>query len=357
VLKNDLITFGGLSKERLEEILFRIKNINVALIGDICLDMYWKADMTKSELSRETPHFPLPVVEERVSPGAGGNAAANIMALEPQKTFLLGVIGTDWRGHILREELTKLGIDIQGIIISKSRVTAAYCKPLRRGISNIEYEDPRIDFDNYEALSMEEEKKLLELLEFVSQKVDVLCVSDQMKFGCITDKVREKVIELARQGMTVVVDSRERIALYTDVILKPNEVEGYRAVIKEKEPKNANFEEQITAAKILANKNKAKVCMTLGSKGCVLCEEVEEPVYIPSFHVPSPIDTCGAGDCFLSAFSCALAAGASGPEAGAFANMAADIIIKKIGTTGTATPSEIRERHNNILCHIKDNVR
>jgi hypothetical protein len=76
--------FNGITREGLETILSKIKNVKIVLIGDICLDVYWKADMTKSELSRETPHFSLPVIEERISPGGGGNAAANIAALLPK---------------------------------------------------------------------------------------------------------------------------------------------------------------------------------------------------------------------------------------------------------------------------------
>ena len=40
--------FNGISQEKLEDILSRIKNVKIALIGDICLDVYWRADMTKS---------------------------------------------------------------------------------------------------------------------------------------------------------------------------------------------------------------------------------------------------------------------------------------------------------------------
>ena len=53
----------------------------IAVIGDFCLDVYWHADMTKSELSRETPHFPLPIVQERLSPGGAGNVVMNLLAL------------------------------------------------------------------------------------------------------------------------------------------------------------------------------------------------------------------------------------------------------------------------------------
>ena len=52
---------------------------------------------------------------------------------------------------------------------------------------------------------------------------------------------------------------------------------------------------------------------------------------------------------FLAAFSCARAAGASGREAAAMANMAAEVTIRKIGTTGTAGLGEILARHGEIL--------
>ena len=74
----------------------------IGVIGDFCLDVYWHADMTKSELSRETPHFPLPVVRERMSPGGAGNVAMNLLALAPKAVHVIGVFGEDWRGHALQ---------------------------------------------------------------------------------------------------------------------------------------------------------------------------------------------------------------------------------------------------------------
>ncbi len=343
----DFTTFYGIDGKRLEEILDGISKIKVALIGDVCLDVYWRADMTKSELSRETPHFPLPVVEERMSPGGGGNAAANIAALKPAETHVLSVAGNDWRGKALIQELINRGIDTGGIIISDKIVTNAYCKPIRKGISGLEYEDPRIDFANYDVLPPEEEEKLLSGLEEVAGEIDVLCVSDQLAFGCITRRVREKIMEFGRQGLTVVVDSRDRIAMYTDVILKPNEIEGYRAVYGGNAPEGAAFEELLAAARILSQRNNSRVCMTLGPKGCIYVDK-NKATYVPSYAVRAPIDTCGAGDTFLAAFSCALAAGAEGFEAASFANMAADVTIKKVGMTGTASPEEIRARYKEI---------
>ena len=61
--------FAGINGGRLEEILSRLADVSIAVVGDGCLDVYWEADMTRSQLSRETPHFPLPVVKERTSLG------------------------------------------------------------------------------------------------------------------------------------------------------------------------------------------------------------------------------------------------------------------------------------------------
>ena len=103
--------FELLSNEQFKNIINKIGNIHVALIGDLCLDVYWFADMTKSELSRETPHFPLPVVDERMSPGAGANVAANIAALRPANINVLGAVGEDWRSDVLLKAMQNLGIN------------------------------------------------------------------------------------------------------------------------------------------------------------------------------------------------------------------------------------------------------
>ena len=114
----------------------------IGVIGDFCLDVYWHADMTKSELSRETPHFPLPIVQERLSPGGAGNVAMNVLALEPKKVYALGVFGDDWRGLALKGLLERAGADVSGVVTDRARVTNTYIKPLGDYRCKIGYEDP-----------------------------------------------------------------------------------------------------------------------------------------------------------------------------------------------------------------------
>ena len=249
--------FEFLSAEKLEKILYDTKNIHIALIGDVCLDVYWIADMTKSELSRETPHFPLPVIDERMSPGAGANVAANIAALEPANIMVLGVVGEDWRADALLKAMQSSGINTDNIVRSKEIVTNAYCKPIRKGISSIEYEDPRIDFANYKELPKGIEEELLKRLDKIIDQVDVLCVADQLRFGCITPAIREKIISFGQKGKIIVVDSRDRIKEFKNVILKPNEIEGYRAVygtaIPDKTSKNKEIDDELRAPNFIVD--------------------------------------------------------------------------------------------------------
>lgn len=339
--------FGAMDGGRLEEILSGIGGVRVALIGDLCLDAYWKADMTKSELSRETPHFPLPVVEERYSPGAGGNAAANIAALEPLSVRAVGAIGRDWRGDVLMGELKRRGIDVSGVLRHPLRVTNAYIKPCRRGISDVEYEDPRLDFANAAPQSAELDEAVAAELVKAAGSADVLCVCDQLQMGCVTDAVRACVVRLAGEGLRVVADSRSRIGLFTGCILKPNEAEGIAATGMRARRDAPGIEGCVSAAEELAKRAGSPVCMTLGEKGCVAVGD-GRTCHVPGIVLPPPLDICGAGDTFLAAFACALAAGASLPEAAYVGNLASSVTVKKLGQTGTAGREEILLRHGGL---------
>ena len=293
----------------------------IAVIGDFCLDVYWHANMTKSELSRETPHFPLPIVQERLSPGGAGNVVANVLALEPKKTYAVGVFGDDWRGIALKGLLEQAGADVSGVVIDRARVTNRYVKPLRKGFAeNVVYEDPRLDFTNYEPLAAATEKLLLAFLDKVAKKIDVLCVCDQMPFGCITEAVRD------------------RIGLYSNVVVKPNEIEASR-VFKGK-VKATDFEK---LAKLLETRTGRPAIVTAGEKGCYVSENARV-THVPACTVTGEIDFCGAGDTFLSCLACATAAGFPLVDAATLACAASAVTIKKLRTTGTATRAELLAR-------------
>lgn len=328
----------GLSETRLQELLKKMKTVKAILVGDMCLDVYWVGDMTKSRLSRETPHFPLPVVEERFSAGAGGNAAVN-MATLCDHFIPIGTVGDDWRAMCLRKVLTDLGISHDGLVVAGGHITNAYCKPMRKGYLGIEVEDPRLDFEEFSPLSRELEDQIIEKLKHYASSADVLCVSDQFEMGCITDRVRETVNQLAKGGLLTVVDSRSRIDKFRYCILKPNEIECGAAIGADLS-KNATEDDISSAAYRLAEASLSGVCLTLGNRGCLIRRGNNE-TRIRALPIPPPVDTVGAGDCFLSAFSLALAAGADDREAGVIGTMASSVCVKKLNTTGSADASEL----------------
>jgi rfaE bifunctional protein kinase chain/domain len=329
-----------IEEAKLNEILDGIKKLRVCLLGDLCTDIYWHADMKISQLSRETPHFPLPVTEERVSLGGGGNVAANVCALSTKTVAAVSVIGEDWRGTLLSSLLDSLHVDTEGLVKEQGRTTFAYCKPMRHGISDVVYEDPRLDFINTRPISPSSEDRVIAALRKAAAKSDVLLVSDQFLFGSVSEKVREAVCELGKAGLRVFVDSRHNIGYFHDVILKPNELEATNA-LGVKIGDDWNYEKYFGVAETLAKKCSGKAIVTLGKDGSVFSDGTNHEHNIP-WPVTGEVDIVGAGDTFLSAFSCAAASGATWGEAADLASLCSSITVKKLGITGTASQEEIK---------------
>ncbi|MDY5219600.1 MAG: PfkB family carbohydrate kinase [Eubacteriales bacterium] len=336
----------NLDLQTLEAALNDLSRARVAMIGDLCLDLYIFGDMRLSELSRETPHFPIPVVSERYNPGGAGNVANNIAALKPASFTAIGLVGDDWRGDLLLRALRDNGVDDANVIRSNEVTTNTYVKVIRRGISDVAYEDPRIDFENRKPLSDALADRLISALD--RAEFDVLVVSDQMKYGCITPRIREHISRIAESGKIVLVDSRDHAADYRKVIVKPNEVEAARAFgdlddadAPQLDPNDAqsihDFAQRIIGK--IAARNGERAVITLGSQGCMVYDG--EEIHCPAHPTKPPVDIVGAGDTFISAMGTALAAGHDLETAARIACLASAVTVRKIGTTGTATREEI----------------
>jgi sugar/nucleoside kinase (ribokinase family) len=131
------------------------------------------------------------------------------------------------------------------------------------------------------------------------------------------------------------VDSRDRIALYSDVIVKPNEIESARAF------KGAIGETEFgKLAAALERRTGRSAIVTAGAKGCYV-SEAGRVTHIKACKVDGEIDFCGAGDTFLSGFAAATAAGSGMAEAAKVACCCSAVTIKKLKTTGTANRAEL----------------
>ena len=80
----------------------------------------------------------------------------------------------------------------------------------------------------------------------------------------------------------------------------------------------------------------------------MLIDSAADPVEVPAYPVAGPIDSVGAGDSSSAAMACALASGVELQAAAAFGNLIASITIQQVGTTGTATPEQVRARWREV---------
>ena len=335
-----------LSEERLQEILGNFGQLKVAVIGDLALDIYWYADMTRAFLSRETPLHARPVVREAFSPGAGANVAHNLKTLGVGEVSVFSVLGKDWRQTLLSEVLTSFDIIAKHLIASPQRNTTAFIKPMLLGYDS-EQEDARIDFENDQPLPADLETQLIDLIQQHLPALDALLIADQLDVhGIITARIREALNRLAGEHVNkiFVVDSRRRIGLFENMTLKPNWVEAALATDPDRDPRTLKPDELDRIGKTLTEKTGRPAFITLSERGVLVCTEDEQQP-IPAAPTQPPHDPVGAGDTFISALAATLAAKASPWEAGAIANLAAAVIVEKLNQTGTASPDEILARY------------
>ncbi len=348
-----------ITEARLKTILNQFHQQRILVIGDFYLDAYWHIDKTRSTLSLETPWHTNPVVEQRYSPGAAGTVTNNLKALGVGSIYTLGVIGEDGFGGTLLNRLQANGCLTDFMIQVPDWVTPTYLKPIHRGYERVETEGPRFDIENQAPMAEGVETTVIEALQTCLPRVDGIIIGDQMpheNLGVITSRVREKLCELAAEFPEKIffADSRTRIGAYRNVIIKPNRFEAKRAV----QPGWSGHEVDITTVEecaiALAEQTQNTVYITLGGNGILVYSEGEF-TQIPGIPVDDEIDPVGAGDsvsaglvatlCALNALQAADAA----VEAAYIGNLVASITVTKIGTTGTASPPEILERHRNWM--------
>ena len=347
-----------ISEARLETILNQFQDQRILVVGDFYLDAYWYIDKTRSTLSLETPWHTNPVVEQRHSPGAAGTVTNNLKALGVGAVYTLGVIGEDGFGGTLLECLQSNGCLTDFMIQVPEWVTPTYLKPIHRGYEGVETEGPRFDIENQLAMAASVETAVIDALRDCIPLVDGIIVGDQMpleNLGVVTNRVRTELCELglAFPDKIFFADSRTRIGKYRNVIIKPNRFEAKRAVQPEWGGQDVDMEEARQCAATLAEQTQNTVYVTLGENGILVYNEGEF-THIRGVPINDEIDPVGAGDSIsagLVATLCSLRASQAqaSVEAAYVGNLVASITVTKIGTTGTASPAEILQRHQDFV--------
>jgi rfaE bifunctional protein kinase chain/domain len=319
------------------EILAQFPKLSALVVGDICLDRWCTYDPAASEPSRETGIPRIGVVHTEVTPGAGGTVANNLAALGVGRVAVLGAIGEDGFGMELSRALGARGISAELCVRTPAMQTFTYTKAInaRTGVED----QPRLDFINTAPLAPEVERQILDNLQMAVESFDVVLIADQAETsqgGVVTPAVRDLLAELAPQYPERIffADSRARIHLFRNVILKPNRQEAESAC--------RELFGRVDFPALLRHAQAPLMFVTLGSEGVLVVDGgIGRRNRLPH---QNPVDICGAGDSFSAGASLALRVTGSPEEAARFGNLVASITIMKKGT-GTASPEEVLAAH------------
>jgi rfaE bifunctional protein kinase chain/domain len=331
---------------RLNQLLSSFPEIKLLVAGDFFLDKYLDLERRLSETSLETGLEAYQAVGMRCSPGAAGTVVNNLRALDIG-VMALGVIGDDGEGYELKRALMKQGADISPLVVHPDLFTPTYTKPMMRETDGEVRELNRIDIKNRAPLPAPIQTQLIERLRALAPTIHGIVVADQVpeaNCGVVTDQIRTSLSALAKRhpDLTIAADSRERIGLFQNIILKPNAREALRAVGKK--PREQFERAEVEAAgTALLHQTRQPVFVTIGAEGILVF--VEEGVHhVPGVPVTGPLDIVGAGDSVMAGIVATLCAGGKPGEAALVGNLVASITVQQIGTTGTASRQQVLDR-------------
>jgi rfaE bifunctional protein kinase chain/domain len=340
-----------LSLPRLESILATLPGLKVGLVGDLFLDRYLDLDPELGEMSIETGLEAYQVTHVRNSPGALGTVMNNLTALGVGRLVPVTILGDDGQAYDLLKELSVLPVDAGHIVQDPSRLTPTYTKPMRRDSHGAWHELNRIDLRNNQPPGHETEARLIGQLTDIFQQVDGLVVLDQVNeenWGVITTGVREHLAALCQShsDKIVLVDSRQRIGRFNFGFLKPNVAECLRALGRDETSATGDLAFAREAAQALGRHTGRPLFCTVGESGMLAVgfDGEKTVAHVPGYPVSGPIDIVGAGDSATAGIISALLSGASPTEAASLGNLVASITVQQLGTTGTASPDQLRAR-------------
>jgi rfaE bifunctional protein kinase chain/domain len=331
---------------RFDDITARYPQLRIAVVGDFCLDRYLEIDPARQETSLETGLPVHNVVNVRAQPGGAGTILNNLAALGIGELLPVGFCGDDGEGFELRRALQGLGrsVSLEYFFYSSERRTFTYCKPLVMPFGRPPVELNRLDSKNWTPTPALMQGKLQQAISALADQINAFILLDQVdvpETGAITSGVLEtlRAVVESRPKRLILADSRRSLRGYPPVCFKMNAAElsalvGARTQLSLGEVKRA--------AAALAARQGRPVFVTLAELGLLGAAPDGEMEYVPALPLRGEIDIVGAGDAVSANLAAALAAGATMREALEIANAAASIVIHQLGTTGAASPDQIR---------------
>jgi rfaE bifunctional protein kinase chain/domain len=316
------------------------KDKAILVCGDLIADLYEFGTIRR--LSREAP---VPIVEfeeERLVLGGGGNVVANLAALQG-KPIPVSVIGLDQPGIQVLELLKKINVPGAGLLQLPEYPTTTKRRILAQGEQSIRQQILRLDRLPQGPLDSAALAKLKGLALQSLENAAALICADYLSSGrhaWLPLSFFTELMEAARQKQKpVIVDSRHRILDFKDAtLLTPNRTEAADAVGFELK---TNQDLEKAGAVIYKKANCQLLLITLGGQGMALFEAGRNMQLIPAYNLQEVFDVSGAGDTVVAAVTLGLLAGKTPLEACQFANIAAGLVVRKVGTA-TVTLEEIQ---------------
>ena len=297
---------------------------HVVVAGDVMLDQY-----LFGATSRISPEAPVPVVHiQRTDdrPGGAANVAVNLASLGTS-TCLIGVVGKDAAADTLEKILREQGIRCEFSRVA-DRPTTTKTRVQSRGQQLI-----RLDQEHAAALG---DGALLEALGKAIGKAGAVVLSDYGK-GALTD-VGNMIALCRKAGVPALVDPKGTdFGKYRGAsLITPNQTE-FEAVAGASSS-DEDFVER--GRRLIEELDLDALLVTRSEKGMLLIEAGADPLFL-STQAHEVYDVTGAGDTVIATIAGAMASGQDLSSAAALANVAASLVVRKIGVA-TVTPSEIR---------------
>jgi rfaE bifunctional protein kinase chain/domain len=321
-----------LPRDRVLQLIQRMKNCRIVVIGDIMLDRYLIGDT-----DRLSPEAPVPVVtvaERHSALGGAANVAANVLAMGAT-CLLVGAVGDDGDGAVVRQELAMGRLNDRFVLTVAGRPTTSKTRIIARGQQIVRIDD---EVDSF--LDQADEARLVAAAREAMADADALLLEDYNK-GALSPSLIQAAMEAAkRRGIPVVVDPKYRqfFGYAGATVFKPNRRELESALGASVDLQNGNALPQVLTRLEVDN-----LLVTLGAEGMVLVTKDGSLTQIASI-AREIFDVSGAGDTVTAWLGTALAAGATVQEAAQLANYAAGVEVGKPGVA-TVLPEEVLAVH------------
>ena len=313
----------------------RDKNPRILVIGDLMIDHYlW------GKCERISPEAPVQVVaveKETSVLGGAGNVIHNLKALGAT-VDVISVIGDDANAHELNRLLADIDISNQNILIQNGRNTSKKSRIIAAQQQVIRY-----DKESTEDISSTMQEQIIANFTASVAEYDIILLSDYGK-GVLTTALTQALIDLANiEGKKVLVDPKgtDYSKYKGATLLTPNKKEAMEAsgidITDE-----ATLLEAITTLKNTCDLEVSLI--TLSEEGIAIYDETLRTHPTVAREV---FDVTGAGDTVIASLGFALSAGYNIDEAVKFSNLAAGVVVGKIGSA-TATLDEIIEYESSL---------